>query len=170
MRIYCIAQRTLLKALFWLNEKGVQKGGDICICMADSFCCTVETNTTWWSNYTPIKIDWKKKNDGVSAPVQLGRGWQSTLLSMYQTQGWKESENELMIEFELESTCLDFMLMSFMFQSLRLCPSLPTAPNTHIIITGNNCSYHSMNAYLICTWFSAYIVLLNPEEYLYTMR
>ena len=22
-----------------------QKGGDTCICMADSFCCTVETNT-----------------------------------------------------------------------------------------------------------------------------
>ena len=29
-----------------LNEKEVQKGGDMCICMADSFCCTVETNTT----------------------------------------------------------------------------------------------------------------------------
>ena len=28
-----------------LNEKEVQKGGDTCICMADSFCCTVETNT-----------------------------------------------------------------------------------------------------------------------------
>ena len=28
------------------NGKEVQKGGDICICMADSFCCTVETNTT----------------------------------------------------------------------------------------------------------------------------
>jgi len=29
-----------------LNGKEVQKGGDICICMADSFCCTVETNWT----------------------------------------------------------------------------------------------------------------------------
>ena len=29
-----------------LNEKEVQKGGDMCICMADSFCCRVETNTT----------------------------------------------------------------------------------------------------------------------------
>ena len=28
-----------------LNGKEVQKGGDICICMADSFCCTVEANT-----------------------------------------------------------------------------------------------------------------------------
>ena len=28
-----------------LNGKEVQKGGDRCICTADSFCCTVETNT-----------------------------------------------------------------------------------------------------------------------------
>ena len=39
-----------------LNEKEVQKGGDMCICMADSFCCRVETNTTLSSNYTPIKM------------------------------------------------------------------------------------------------------------------
>ena len=42
-----------------LNGNKVQKGGDICICMADSFCCTVETNTTLQSNYTPIKINFK---------------------------------------------------------------------------------------------------------------
>ena len=29
-----------------LNGKEVQKGGDICVCMADSFCCTVGANTT----------------------------------------------------------------------------------------------------------------------------
>ena len=29
-----------------MNGKEVQKVGDTCICMADSFCCTVETNTT----------------------------------------------------------------------------------------------------------------------------
>ena len=29
-----------------LNGKEVQKGGDTCICMADSFCCTVGANTT----------------------------------------------------------------------------------------------------------------------------
>ena len=29
-----------------LNGKEIQKRGDICICIADSFCCTVETNTT----------------------------------------------------------------------------------------------------------------------------
>ena len=28
-----------------LNRKEAQKGGAICICVADSFCCTVETNT-----------------------------------------------------------------------------------------------------------------------------
>ena len=27
-----------------LNGKDVQKGGDLCICLANSFCCTVETN------------------------------------------------------------------------------------------------------------------------------
>ena len=29
-----------------LNGREIQKGGDRCICMADSFCCTVEANTT----------------------------------------------------------------------------------------------------------------------------
>ena len=29
-----------------LNGKEIQGGGDICICVADSLCCTVETNTT----------------------------------------------------------------------------------------------------------------------------
>ena len=33
----------------------VQEGGDICIHIADSLCCTVETNTTLYCNYTPIK-------------------------------------------------------------------------------------------------------------------
>ena len=44
-----------------LNGNEVQKGGDICTCMADSFCCTVETNTTLQSNYPPIKINLKKE-------------------------------------------------------------------------------------------------------------
>ena len=41
------------------NENGreVQKGGDICMRMADSFCCAVEANTTLLSNHTPIKIN-----------------------------------------------------------------------------------------------------------------
>ena len=29
-----------------LDGKDAQKGGDVCVCTADSFCCTVETNTT----------------------------------------------------------------------------------------------------------------------------
>ena len=29
-----------------LNGKKVQKGGYKCMCMADSFCCTVEINIT----------------------------------------------------------------------------------------------------------------------------
>ena len=39
-----------------LNGWKVQKGGHICVSMADSFCCAVETNTMLWSNYTAIKI------------------------------------------------------------------------------------------------------------------
>ena len=44
-----------------LNGKEVQKGVDICICMADSFCCTVESNTTLYSNCTPLKLIKKYK-------------------------------------------------------------------------------------------------------------
>ena len=29
-----------------LNGREVQKGGAVCMCMADSFCCAVEANTT----------------------------------------------------------------------------------------------------------------------------
>ena len=29
-----------------LSGKEIQKRGDICVCRADSPCCTVETNTT----------------------------------------------------------------------------------------------------------------------------
>ena len=36
----------LKELVVYLNGKEVQKGGDICVCMADSFCCTAETNTT----------------------------------------------------------------------------------------------------------------------------
>ena len=42
-----------------LNGNNFQKRGDICICIADSFCCTVEANTTLPSNYTPIKVNEK---------------------------------------------------------------------------------------------------------------
>ena len=36
-----------------LNGREIQKGGVICIHMADSFRCSVEDNT---SNYTAIKL------------------------------------------------------------------------------------------------------------------
>ena len=41
-----------------LNEKEIQKGWNRCICMADSFCYTVETNIT--CKGTPIKINFKR--------------------------------------------------------------------------------------------------------------
>ena len=34
--------------------RDVQEGGDICTHLADSLCCTAETNTTLQSSYTPI--------------------------------------------------------------------------------------------------------------------
>lgn len=38
----------------------VQKGGDVCIPMADSRGCIVETNTILQSDYPPIKTKLKK--------------------------------------------------------------------------------------------------------------
>ena len=46
MKTYCIAQGTLLKALWWPKCEGNPKRGDICIHIADSSCCTVVTNIT----------------------------------------------------------------------------------------------------------------------------
>ena len=45
------------------NGKEIQKGGAICICMADSLCCTVDSNIILQTNYTPIKINLKNKNE-----------------------------------------------------------------------------------------------------------
>ena len=44
MRMYWIAQGTPLNALCEPSGNEGQTGGDTCMCMADSFCCTVETN------------------------------------------------------------------------------------------------------------------------------
>ena len=33
----------------------VQEGGDICIHIADSLCCTAESSAVLLTNYTPIK-------------------------------------------------------------------------------------------------------------------
>ena len=39
-----------------VGRREVQEEGDICIHIADSLPCTAETNTTLYSNYTPIKL------------------------------------------------------------------------------------------------------------------
>ena len=44
-RTYCIAQGTLLSALWWTKWEGNPKTGDICIHTADSLWCTTEINT-----------------------------------------------------------------------------------------------------------------------------
>ena len=44
--MYNIAPGTLLNAPWGPGGKEVQNGGDLRICGADSFCCTVETNAT----------------------------------------------------------------------------------------------------------------------------
>ena len=41
---YCIAQGTLLMCMSVLNEMEIQKRADVCICTADSFCCTLVAN------------------------------------------------------------------------------------------------------------------------------
>ena len=41
-----LAQGTHLVLCGNLNGREVQKAGDICMCMADSFCCAAEANTT----------------------------------------------------------------------------------------------------------------------------
>ena len=40
----------------WEGDARGRGYGDIHMRMADSLCCTAETNTTLWSNYTPIKM------------------------------------------------------------------------------------------------------------------
>ena len=40
-----------------LNDKKIKTRGDKCTNVADSFYCTVDTNSTLYSNYTPIKVN-----------------------------------------------------------------------------------------------------------------
>ena len=42
MRTYCIVQELHSMLFGDLNGKEIQKRGDMCTCMADSLCCTVE--------------------------------------------------------------------------------------------------------------------------------
>ena len=46
MRTGCVAQGTLLSAMWWPTWEGNPKWRDICIHIADSLHCTVETNST----------------------------------------------------------------------------------------------------------------------------
>ena len=43
-----------------VSDRETHKGGDIHTQIADSLCCTEETNTTLRSNYTPIKKNEQK--------------------------------------------------------------------------------------------------------------
>ena len=47
------------------RDAGGKRYGSICICITDSLCCEVETNTSLWGNYTPIKMFKKKKRNGI---------------------------------------------------------------------------------------------------------
>ena len=67
MRTCCIAKGTPLHALCASNEKEIQKRGNMCICVANSFCCTVEINITSLSKYIPIQIN-KNENFTVANP------------------------------------------------------------------------------------------------------
>ena len=60
MRTYCRAQGILSMLCGDLSWKEFQKRGDMCIHIADSLCCTVQTNTIVENNYIPIKIVLKK--------------------------------------------------------------------------------------------------------------
>ena len=64
MGTYCIAQGTLLNALWWSEWEENPKGkGYMYIHMLDSFCSAVETNKPLLSNYTPIKINLTTKQN-----------------------------------------------------------------------------------------------------------
>ena len=54
-----MAQGTLRSTLWYPKWKGNLKK-DMCICITDSPCCTVETNPILKSSYTPIKINKNK--------------------------------------------------------------------------------------------------------------
>ena len=46
MRTDCIYRELYSVFCGDLNGKEIQKGGDICTCITDPLCCTIETNTT----------------------------------------------------------------------------------------------------------------------------
>ena len=48
-----------------VGGREAQEGGDTCTHVADSLCCTAETNTTLQSNYIPI---FKKRLSKIAVP------------------------------------------------------------------------------------------------------
>ena len=80
MRTYCTHRGLYLRLCGGLDEKEIRKGGNRHMCMADAACCMAETNTTLYSNYIPIKINFlkneeagkkkkrKKRSPGISPP------------------------------------------------------------------------------------------------------
>ena len=64
---HCIAQRTLLNVMTWMGRKFKRER----IYVYPLFCCTLENNSTLYSNYTPIKINLKKSYAEVLASSTL---------------------------------------------------------------------------------------------------
>jgi len=65
-----------------LNGKEVQKAGDTCICMADSFCCAVESNTGFPGESgvknPPAKHETQVPSMGLQGKIPWRRKWQPT--------------------------------------------------------------------------------------------
>ena len=60
-----------------LNEKGVQKGGDICICMVDSFCSIVEMMQKAMAPHSSTlawEIPWMEEPGGLQSMGSLRVG------------------------------------------------------------------------------------------------
>ena len=91
MRIYCIAQGTLINALWHLNGKEIKKRGSIFLCIADSHCCTVETNTTLQATLLQkikiiLKNGKKGKCDYRTLPASVVHGIYMVIMDL--TKNW----------------------------------------------------------------------------------
>ena len=47
--------------MWWSEWEGNPKSRRCMYMLTDSSCCTVEIDTVLWNNYTPIKINLKRK-------------------------------------------------------------------------------------------------------------
>ena len=76
MTTYCISQGTPLSALWWPKWEGnKKKRGHICIWIADSLCCTVETNNIAKQLYPHTNFkNCRKLNSTYSDSKQKSRG------------------------------------------------------------------------------------------------